>query len=142
MWDAWTKTAEDWLLDRAGIGRGEEGPYKGRGTAPVVRKRMPLPVSTHQRHGEVHGRASVWTAQANHYRELARARLEHHYGDILVEAIAANPPRERDPLWVQRDLKIVSGRATPEDLDVWARGAKALADGKPEDHGCPKEGLE
>ena len=43
MWDAWTKTAEDWLLDRAGIGRDEEGPYRGRGTAPIVRKRMPSP---------------------------------------------------------------------------------------------------
>ena len=59
MWDAWTKTAEDWLLDRAGIGQGEEGPYRGRSTAPVIRKRKPLPISTHQRHGEVHGRAKV-----------------------------------------------------------------------------------
>ena len=130
MWDAWTKTAEDWLLERAGIGQGEEGPYRGRGMAPAVKKRMPLPIATHQRHGEVHGRAKVWTAQANRYRELARARLEHrqHYGDLLVEAIAANPPRERDPLWAQRDLRIASGRATPEDLGIWAQDAKALAD--------------
>ena len=28
MWDAWTKTAEDWLLERAGIGQGE-GPLQG-----------------------------------------------------------------------------------------------------------------
>ena len=130
MWDSWTKTAEDWLLDRAGIGQVEEGPYRGRGTAPVVRKRVPLPISTHQRHGEVHGRAKVWTAQANRYRELARARLEHrqHYGDILVEATAANPPRERDPLWAQKDLKIILNRATPENLGIWAQEAKALAD--------------
>ena len=130
MWDAWTKAAEGWLLGRAGIGPGEEGPYRGRGTAPVVRKRMPLPISTHQRNGEVHGRAKIWTAQTNRYRELARIRQEQrqHYGDILVGAIAANPPKERDPLWVQRDLKIVSGRATPEDLDGWAREATALAD--------------
>lgn len=93
MWDAWTKTAEDWLLERAGIGQGDEGPYRGRGTAPAARMRMPLPIATHQRHGEVHGRAKIWTAQANRYRELARARLEHrqHYGDPVVEAIAANP---------------------------------------------------
>ena len=51
-----------------------------------------------------------------------------HYGDFLVEAIAANPPRQRGPLWAQRDLKIISGRATPEDLGVWAQEAKALAD--------------
>ena len=91
---------------------------------------MPLPIATHQRYGEVHGRAKVWMVQANRYRELARVRLEHrqHYGDFLVEAIAANPPRERDPLWALRDLKIISGRAIPEDLGVWAQEAKALAD--------------
>ena len=61
MWDAWTKTAEDWLLERAGIAQGDEGPYRGRGTAPIVRMRMPLPIATHQRHGEVHGKAKVWT---------------------------------------------------------------------------------
>ena len=76
-WDAWTKAAEDWLLRRAGIPQDAEGPYRGRGTPPVVRMRMPLPIATHQQHGEVHGRAKAWTAQANRYRELARAKEEH-----------------------------------------------------------------
>ena len=130
MWDAWTKAAEDWLLQRAGVSQGEEGLYRGRGIAPVITMRMPLPIATHRRHGEVHGKAKIWTAQANRYRELARARLEHrqHYGDFLVAAIAANPPRGRDLLWTQRDLKIVSGRATPEEIEVWAQEAKALAE--------------
>ena len=35
---------------------------------------MPLPIATRQQHGEVHGKAKVWAAQANRYRELARAR--------------------------------------------------------------------
>ena len=93
MRDAWTKTAEDWLLERAGISQRDGAPCKTQGTAPVIRMRMPLPIATHHRHGEVHGKAKVWTAQANRYRELARARLEHrqHYGDLLVAAIAANP---------------------------------------------------
>ena len=123
MWDAWAKAAEDWLLERAGISQGEEGLYRGRGIAPVIRVRMPLPIATHQRHGEVHGKVKIWTAQANLYRELARARLDHsqHYGDFLVAAIAANPPRGRDPLWTQRDLKIASGRATPKNIEVWAQ---------------------
>ena len=73
-WDAWTKRAEDWLLRRAGIPQENEEPYKGRGAPPAIRMRMPLPIATHQQHGEVHGRAKVWTAQANRYRELARAR--------------------------------------------------------------------
>ena len=90
---------------------------------------MPLPIATHQRHGKMHGKAKIWTAQANRYRELARARLEHrqHYGDLLIAAIAANPSGGRDPLWTQKDLKIASGRATPEDIEVWAQDAKALA---------------
>ena len=69
-------------------------------------------------------------AQASRYQELARARLEHrqHYGDLLIAAIAANPPRGRDPLWTQRDLKTASGRATHEDIEVWAQEAKALAE--------------
>ena len=54
---------------------------------------MPLPIATHQQHGEVHGKAKVWAAQANRYRELARAREVHrqYYGDLLAAAIAANP---------------------------------------------------
>ena len=68
-WDAWTKAAEDWLLRRAGIPQKAEEPYRGRGAPPVVRMRMPLPIATHQQHGEVHGRAKAWTAQANRYRE-------------------------------------------------------------------------
>ena len=76
-WDAWTKAAEDWLLERAGISQKEEWPYEGRCTAPVIRMRMPRPIATHQGHREVHGKAKIWTAQANRYRELARARLEH-----------------------------------------------------------------
>ena len=128
--DAWTKAAEDWLLGQAGVSQGEEGLYKGRGVAPIVRTRVPLPIATHQRHGEVHGKAKVWTAQANRYRELARARKEHrqHYGDLLVAAIAANPPRGRDLMWTQRGLKIASGMATPEDIGVWAFEAKAQAE--------------
>ena len=59
MWDAWTKTAEDALLERAGNAQGDEGPYRGRGTAPIVRMRMPLPIATHQRHGEVRGLGSL-----------------------------------------------------------------------------------
>ena len=130
VWDAWTKAAEDWLLGRAGISQEEEEPYKGRGAAPIVRMRMPFPIATHRGHSEVHGRAKVWTAQANRYRESARAREEHrqHYGDLLVAAIAANPPRRRDPIWTQKDLKIASGRATPEDIGVRALEAKDLAE--------------
>ena len=96
MWDAWTRTAEGWLLGRAGTSPDEEGPYRGRGTAPVVRKRMPLPISTHQRHGEVHGRAKIWAAQANRYKELARAKQEHrqHYGDILARRSHCCQPSE------------------------------------------------
>ena len=54
---------------------------------------MPLPIATHQQRGEVHSKAKVWAAQANRYRELARAREEHrqYYGDVLAAAIAANP---------------------------------------------------
>ena len=54
---------------------------------------MPLPIATHQQHGEVHGKAKVWAAQANRYRELARSRGERrtYYGDLLTAAIAANP---------------------------------------------------
>ena len=92
-WDAWTRRAEDWLLRRAGVPQESEEPYKGRGAPPVVRMRMPLPIATHQQHGEVHGKAKVWAAQANRYRELARAREVHrqYYGDLLAAAIAANP---------------------------------------------------
>ena len=92
-WDAWTRMAEDWLLRRAGVTQDSEEPYKGRGTPPAIRMRMPLPIATHQQHGEVHGRAKVWTAQANRYRELAKAREGHrwYYGDFLSAAIAANP---------------------------------------------------
>ena len=56
-------------------------PYTGRGAAPVVRLRMPLPIATHKRHGEVHGKAKILAGQANRYRELARAKEEHkqHY---------------------------------------------------------------
>ena len=119
-WDAWTKAAEGRLLSRAGVSQGEVLPYRGRGTAPVVRLRMPVPIATHRRHGEVHGKAKVWVAQANRYRELARAREEHrqHYGDLLVAAIAANPPRGRDATWAHRGQKIASGRATPWDIEA------------------------
>ena len=91
---------------------------------------MPLPIATHQQHGEVHGKAKIWAAQANRYRELARAREEHgqHYGDLLVAAIADSPPRGRDQTWTQRDQKIASGRATPEEIGAWALEAKALAE--------------
>ena len=78
-WDAWTRTAEEWLLRRAGVSQEEEGPYRGRGAGPIVRSRMPLPIATHRKHGEVHGKAKVWSAQANRYRELARARQEHRH---------------------------------------------------------------
>ena len=72
----------------------------------------------------------MWAAQANRYRELVWAREEHrqHYGDLLVAAIAGNPSRGRDPTWTQKDLKIASGRATPEDIGAWALEAKALAE--------------
>ena len=70
-----------------------ENPYKGRGALPAIRMRMPLPIATHQQHGEVHGRAKIWAAQANRYRVLARAREERrtYYGDFLSAAIAADP---------------------------------------------------
>ena len=58
-WDACTKAAEVWLLARAGVSQEVEVPYKGRGTAPVVRLRMPLPIATHRRHGEVHGKPKI-----------------------------------------------------------------------------------
>ena len=91
---------------------------------------MPLPIATHQQHGEVHGKAKIWAAQAKRYRELARAREEHrqHCGDLLVAAIADSPPRGRDQTWTQRDQKIASGRATPEEIGAWALEAKAFAD--------------
>ena len=129
-WDAWTRGAEDWLLRRAGVPQEGEEPYKGRGAPAVVRMRMPLPIATHQQHGEVYGKAKVWTAQANKYRELARAREEHrqYYGDFLAAAIAANHPRERDQTWAQRDQKIAAGRATPEEIGAWALEAKAFAE--------------
>ena len=130
-WEAWTTKAEDWLLRRAGIPQDNEEPYdKGRGAPPAIRMRMPLPIATHQQHGEVHGRAKIWTARANRYRELARAREEHrsYYGDLLSAAIAANPPRGRSQVWAQRDQKIAIGRATPEEIGVWALEAKAFAD--------------
>ena len=113
-WEEWTTKAEDWLLKRADVPREAEGPYKGRGTPPAVRMRMPLPVATHQRHGEVHGKARIWAAQANRYRELARAREERrtYYADLLTAAIVANPPRGVDLAWAQRDQKIAEGRAT------------------------------
>ena len=89
----------------------------------------PLP-RTHQQHGEVHGRAKVWAAQANRYRELARAREEHrtYYGDFLSAAIAANSPRERDQIWAQRDRKIAVGRATPGEIGACALEAKAFSE--------------
>ena len=113
-WEAWAAKAEDLHLRRAGGPQNDEEPYKGRGAAPVIRMRMPLPIATHQKHGEVHGRAKIWTAQANMYRELARAREEHrtYYGDLLSAAVAANPPRDRSQVWAQRDQKIAIGRAT------------------------------
>ena len=76
---------------------------------------MHLPVATHQQHGEVHGKAKIWAAQANRYRELARAREERrtYYADLLTAAIVANPPRGRDITWAQRDQKIAEGRAAP-----------------------------
>ena len=78
----------------------------------------------------MHGKAKVWAAQANRYRELAQAREEHrqHYGDLLVAAIAANPPRGRDATWAHKDQKIASGRATPGDIEAWALEAKALSE--------------
>ena len=87
---------------------------------------MPLPIATHQQHGEVHGKAKVWTAQANRYRELTRAREEHrwYYGDLLSAAIAANPPRERSQVWAQRDQKI----AVEENRRVTAARRKAWND--------------
>ena len=93
-WEAWTTRAEDWLLRRAAIPQEAEDPYKGRGAPPAIRMRMPLPIATRQQHGEVHGRAKIWAAQENRYRELARAREEHrtYYGDLLSAAIAAYPP--------------------------------------------------
>ena len=129
-WDAWTKGAEHWLLRRVGVPQEEEGPYKGRGAPPVVRMRMTLLIATHLRHGEVHGKAKIWAAQANRYRELARAREEHrrHYGDFLVAAIAHNPLRGRNQTWTQRDQKIAAGRATPEEIGAWALEAKAFAE--------------
>ena len=129
-WEEWTTKAEDWLLKRADVPREAEGPYKGRGTPPAVRMRMPLPVATHQRHGEVHGKARIWAAQANRYRELARAREERrtYYADLLTAAIVANPPRGSDLAWAQRDQKIAEGRATTGEIGSWAREAKALAE--------------
>ena len=129
-WEAWTTRAEDWLLRRAGIPQDGGDPYKGRGAPPAIRMRTPLPIATHQQHGEVHGRAQIWTAQANRHRELARAREEHrtYYGDFLSAAIAASPPREGSQVWAQRDQEIAVGRATPEEIRAWALEAKAFAD--------------
>ena len=80
------------------------------------------PIATHRAHGEVHGKGRVWAAQAARYRELARARADHrsHYADLLVRAIATQGPRGKDPVWDQRDQKILQGRATPDELDTWA----------------------
>ena len=129
-WEAWTAKAEDWLLKRTSIPQDNEEPYKERGAPPAIRMRMPLPIATHQQHGEVHGKAKIWTAQANRCKELARAREEHrwYYGDLLSAAIAANPPRERSQVWAQRDQKIAIGRAIPEEIGAWALEAKAFAD--------------
>ena len=143
-WDAWTKEAKEWLLRRAGITQEGEAPYKGRGAQPVARLRMPLPIATYRRHGEVHGKAKIWASQANRYRELARARAEHrqHYRNLLVAAIAANPPGGRDPMWVQRDQKIASWRATQEDITSWAAGAKQVGGGNSEGDRSQEEGME
>ena len=129
-WEGWTTTAEDWLLRRAGVPQDGVDPYKGRGAPPAIRMRMPLPIATRQQHGEVHGMAKIWAAQANRYREVARAREEHgtYYSDFLSAAIAANPPRERSQVWAQRDQEIAVGRATPAEIRAWALEAKAFAD--------------
>ena len=151
-WEEWTTRAEEWLLRRAAIPQEVENPYKGRGAPPAIRMRMPLPIATHQQHGEVHGRAKIWAAQANRYRELARAREERrtYYGDLLSAAIAANPLRGRDQLWAQRDQKIAVGRATPEEIGAWALEARAsrtrrtigsrLPGGRPGTIGWPRPG--
>ena len=78
----------------------------------------------------MHGKAKVWAARANRYRELARAREEHrqYHGDFLAAAIAANPLREKNQTWAQRDQKIAAGRATPGEIGAWALEAKALSE--------------
>ena len=50
--DSWTRRAEDWLLQRAGIPHRERGPYRGRGEPEKIRRRRPTPRFTSIHGGE------------------------------------------------------------------------------------------
>ena len=117
-------------------------PYTGRGTAPVVRLRMPPPIATHRRHGEVHS-DKAWAAQANRYRELARAREEHrqHYGDLLVANIAANPEGEGRYLGPEGSEDSLGKGYPGRHRDVGPGGQGSVGGGEPEGVSCQKKGL-
>jgi len=117
-WERWTARAEDWLLDLAGVRPEHRGPYRGRGEPPLVKRRRPLPPALNRTAGEVHGAGRAWAAQAARYRGLAKARLDGRsfLAAKLAGAIARDPPRGREALWVEMDDRVASGVAKPEEL--------------------------
>ena len=93
-WDAWTKAAEEWLLEEAGVAPEHRGPYRGRGEPVRVQRRRPCPRTCDFLEGEQNGRARAWAVRAGRYRDLAKAREEgrHYVAGHLVNAILADPP--------------------------------------------------
>ena len=125
----WTRKAEDWLLDKAGIPGAERGPYRGRGEPERLQKRRPVPRFTSLRGGEEHGFARAWEVRSSRYRDLARALLEGraHTAQRIARAVGEDPPRGADQVWLERDQRVAAGQAWPADIQRWGEEAKAIA---------------
>ena len=128
-WDAWTRAAEEWLLEQACVPSEHRGPYRGRGEPVRIQRRRPNPRTCHFAEGEQNGRARAWAVRADRYRDLARAREEgrHYAAGYLVQAIVADPPRYATGEWQDRDRRVAQGIARPEELRQWAAWAHELS---------------
>ena len=128
-WESWTKAAEEWLLDAAGVPDEHRGPYRGRGEPARVRCRRLNPQGCHFLEGEQNGRARTWAVRAGRYRDLAKAREEgrHYVAGQLAAAILADPPRYASEEWIARDQRVAQGVARPEELRQWADWAREIS---------------
>ena len=75
--------------------------------------------------------ARAWGVRAGSYRDIAIARAflegREHLAKRIARAVAGNPPRNADQVWLDRGKRVADGQAWPVDIQRWGEEAKAIA---------------